>query len=119
MGREMVIPIPAPAGEKEPSHCTSQGGVAGGRGEVVVVEEMVEEEAAEVGEELGARCVMEDWQSCTMAANSRAVRVRRKMRSRWRVGGRSQRERKGAREGQSRRRWDRVAGAWWQHLQVS
>ena len=118
MGREMVIPIPAPAGEKEPSHYTSQGGVAGGWGVVVVVE-MVEEEAAEVVREVGARCVMEDWQSCTMAANSRAVRVRRKMRSRWRVGGRSQRERKGAREGQSRRRWDRVAGAWWQHLQVS
>ena len=115
----MVILMPAPAGEKEPSHCTSQGGVAGGLGVVVVVEEMVEEEATEMVGELGARCAMEDWQSCTMVANSRAVRVRRKMWSRWRVGGRSQRERKGAREGQSRKRWDRVAGAWWQHLQVS
>ena len=85
----MVKPILAPAGEKELSHCTSQGGVAGGWGVVVVVE-MVEEQAAEVVGELGAWCVMEDWQSCTMAANSRAVRVRRKMRSRWCVGGRSQ-----------------------------
>ena len=102
----MVIPIPAPAGEKEPSHCTSQGGVARGWGVVVVVE-MVEEEAAAVVGELGVRCVMKDWQSCTMASNSRVVHVRRSMRSRWRVGGRSQQERKGAREGQSRR-WDRV-----------
>ena len=60
MGREMVIPIPAPAGEKEPSHCTSQGGVAGVWGVVVVVEEMVEEEATEMVGELGARCAIED-----------------------------------------------------------
>ena len=52
LGWEMVIPMPAPAGEKEPSHYTSQGGVAGGWGVVVVVE-MVEEEAAEVVGELG------------------------------------------------------------------
>ena len=78
LGREMVIPMPAPAGEKEPSHCTSQGGMSGGGGVVVVAEEMVEEKAEVVGES-GVLRVMEDWQSCKMPAKSRAVRVRRKM----------------------------------------
>ena len=55
----MVIPMPAPAGEQEPSHCTSQGGMSGGGGVVVVAEEMVEEEVEVVGES-GVQCIMED-----------------------------------------------------------
>ena len=114
LGRERVRPMPALNSTCKPSHCAIQVGV----------EAVVGSEEVQVVVELGAG--EGEWRGCMAGSiaeirvcSSRAVRVRRWAQRRVGVGGRCQWAWLAVRWGQSRSRWERLAGAALQQRQVS